>query len=376
MYITGIGRTHFGNQRDSLGELARTATLNALTDASMEMRDIDAIYVSNYGAGLLQQQLHLNALMADTLEVWGLPIIRIETACASGGSAMHQAILALKTYKNILVVGMEKLSESIRKTTESLSMASDRQKDTLNGLIFPAAYALIASQYMRRYDLTLHDLAEVSYKNHAHANMNKYAQFYTKKITIDSIMNSPIVSSPLRLYDCSPIGDGGCAIILSRKKRNNRDIKVLASSLSTGSLSLTGAEDITTFPAAVKSAKNAYQQAGMSPKEMDIICIHDCFTIAEIIAMEDLGLCLRGKAKDMIRKKKTWFTSEMPVNTHGGLKADGHPIGASGLAQIFELVIQLRGEAGIRQVSRARRGLAHNVGGVGGTVTVHILSKK
>ena len=373
MYITGVGRTRFGKLQESLSELSRIATEHALEDASMGIHDIDAVYVSNFCAGPMQHQLHLNALMADALKIWGIPIVRVETACASGGAALHQGTLVSQTYRNILVIGVERLTDNPKMAIEGLSMAADRASDQLNGLIFPAAYALIASQYMKRYGVTLRDLAYVSYKNHSHANMNEYAQFYSKRLTMRDIMNSPVVCSPLRLYDCSPISDGACAIIITNKKRNNRDVRIAASALSTGSLTITNLQDLTSFPAAVLSAKKAYTQAGLRPKDIDIASVHDCFTVAEMIAMEDVGLCVRGDAKSLIRKKKTWYTGAMPVNTDGGLKANGHPIGASGLAQIFELVTQLRGEAGERQVKNARLALAHNIGGVGGTAVIHIL---
>lgn len=376
MYITGIGRTRFGKLQESIGELARIAVVRALEDASMDIRDIDAVYVSNFCAGPMQHQLHLNALIADTLKIWGLPIIRIETACASGGAALHQAVLVSQVYRNILVIGVERLTDNPKMAIEGLSMAADRISDQLNGLIFPAAYALIASQYMKRYAVTMRDLAEVSYKNHSHANMNEYAHFYAKKLTMKQIMNSQIVCSPLRIYDCSPISDGACALIITNKKRHQRDVRIAASVLSTGSLTITNLQDLTSFPAAVLSAKKAYRQAVLQPKDIDIASVHDCFTVAEMIAMEDIGLCAKGEAKNLIRKKKTWFNGTMPVNTDGGLKANGHPIGASGLAQIYEIVTQLRGEAGKRQVKDVRTALAHNIGGVGGTAVIHILKSE
>jgi acetyl-CoA C-acetyltransferase len=376
MYITGIGRTQFGILKESLVDLAKIAVERALTDAQMDIRDIGAIYVANFLAAPLERQLHLNALMADVLSVWGIPIVRIETACASGGAALQQAVIASKTYDTIVVVGMEKMTGNSKRAVEAIAMASDRQKDHINGLIFPAAYALIASHYMKRYRLTMRDLAEISLKNHRHATLNPYAQFYQKPVTMEEIMSSRIVASPLRLFDCSPISDGGCAIIISRKKRSVRDVRIAASSLSTGPLSMTNIRDFTTFPSAVKSAKEAYKQAGIGPKDIDLACVHDCFTIAEAVAMEDLGFCPRGEAKKLIRERKTYRDGALSINTHGGLKADGHPMGASGLAQIFELVTQLRHEAGERQISRARWALAHNIGGVGGTAVVHILSRQ
>lgn len=375
MYIRGIGRTPFGHLRESFSELASKASKRALLDANMEIHDIDAIYVSNFCGGITQHQLHTNSLVADALTIHGIPIIRVETACASGGSALHQACIASHTYQNILVIGMEIITHDPLRSMEALSMASDYQKDQKNGLIFPAAYALIATEYMKRYGLLHSDLAQISLKNHSNANLNEFAHFHDKYVTMEQIEQSPMVSSPLQLFDCSPISDGACAVIVSAKKQSKRDIRILASALSAGNLSLSTASDITTFPAAKQSAKKAYTQAGCNPKDIDCACVHDCFTIAEIIAMEDLGFCAVGKAKNLIRTEQTTLGGTLPINTDGGLKADGHPIGASGLAQIYELVVQLRAEAGKRQVQKATLGLAHNIGGVGGTAAVHILGK-
>lgn len=376
MYITGIGRTPFGKLPNTLTELAIKAAHVALTDADLEAKEIDCVYVSNFCAGPTQKQLHLNSLIVNALEIVGVPSIRIEAACASGGAALHQALTRLDEKKFILVIGLEKLTNDPQQAISGISMASHRDLDQANGLIFPAAYALIADVYMRKYNLTVDDLTSIAFKNHQNANLNHNAHFYNKTVTRDMITNSAIVASPLRLYDCSPLSDGSCALVLTKQKRNKRDVAVVASALRSGPLSLTQMADLTTFSSAVKAAKDAYAMADLSPKDIDLAAVHDCFTIAEAIAMEDLGFCSKGYAKNMIRKNQTSLKGRLPINTDGGLKADGHPIGATGLAQIFELVTQMRGEAGTRQVNNAKYGLSHNIGGTGGTAAVHILKKE
>jgi len=376
MYITGIGRTKFGILKETLQEMAYTAIFSALEDADMDLEEINAIYIGNFCAGPTQSQLHINALIADILPGLQIPIIRVETACASGGSAFYNALISLSRFNNILVLGLEKLSIDTLKAATAIAMAGDRFIDQMAGLIFPASYALIAQQHMLKYKTNLDDLGLVSLKNHQNANLNEYAHFYNSDIDIHKIMESAIICSPLKLLDCSPLSDGACAVILSKYKRRDRDIKVIASSLATGNLAFTNTKDITTFPAVIKAAIDVFQQANLTPKDIDIFMVHDCFTIAELVAMEDLGLCKPGESIHFVRDGRTKLDGDIPINTDGGLKADGHPIGASGLAQIYEVVVQLRAEAGKRQVKNATSGLTHNVGGVGGTAAIHIFRRE
>lgn len=375
MYITGIGRTKFGILRESLPELAYAAISAALSDAEMEVGQLDAIFAGNFCGGPTQSQLHINAMIADILPDSHIPIIRIETACASGGAALYQALISLSRFNNVMVVGMEKLNIESVKATTAIAMAADRLHDQAEGLTFPASYALIAQQHMLRYGTELNDLALIALKNHENANLNEFAHFYNTDIDINKIIMSPVVCPPLRLYDCAPLSDGACAVVISKTKRTVQDVKVIASSCATGNLSLTRSKDITSFPAVKIAAQDAYKQAGLSPKDIDIFMVHDCFTIAEITAMEDIGICSPGESKYLVREGRTKINGDIPVNTDGGLKADGHPIGASGLAQVFEVVTQLRTEAGKRQVEKASVGLTHNVGGIGGTAVIHIFRK-
>lgn len=376
MYITGIGRTKFGILNESIPELAYEAIYKAVDDSSISVSDIDAIFVSNFLGDLYEKRLHLNSVISSLLPDCMIPIIRIETACASGGSALYQGLISLSRFKNVLIVGVEKMTNlSNKKSTEYIGMAGDRDLDQKQGLTFPASYALIAQQHMVRYGTTHEDLSMVSLKNHNNANLNPLAHFNYKKVTMEMILNSPMVCSPLNLFDCSPLSDGAAAVVLSRDKKNDRDVKIIGSSLVTDSISLSQRKNFTSFMAAKIAANQAFKQAKITPKDLNIVEVHDCFTISELIAMEDIGICRPGESKDWIRAGKTELNGELPVNSDGGLKADGHPIGASGLAQIYEIVAQLRGDAGNRQVDNAKIGLAHNIGGIGGTAVIHILKR-
>ncbi|MDD2834696.1 MAG: thiolase domain-containing protein [Methanothrix sp.] len=374
MYVIGIGKTKFGILSETIAQLAYKAMYEAISDSPISINDIGAVYVSNFLGSLYQKQLHLNAVISSLLPGLRIPIIGIETACASGASAFYQGLLALSRFENVLVVGVEKMTDATKmKSIENLAMAGDRKLDQKQGLIFPANYALIAQQHMIRYGTTHDDLSAVSFKNHKNANLNPLAHFNYKQVTMDMINRSPIISSPLNLFDCSPISDGASAVVLSRDRKSDRDVEVIGSDLATDYISLAQRKETTSFAATKIAATNAFGQAKLRPKDLDIVEAHDCFTIAELVAMEDLGICKPGESKDWIRQERTTLNGVLPINTDGGLKADGHPIGASGIAQIYEIVTQLRGEAGKRQVDRARIGLAHNVGGIGGTAVIHIL---
>lgn len=374
MFINGIGRTKFGTISKSLIELAYDAMFNAIEDSPLAISDIDAIFVSNFLGGPLNGQLHLNSQIASLIPGINIPILRIETACASSSVALNQAAHCLDKYENILVIGAEKMTgANLIPTTEAIAMAGDCDLDTGNGLIFPAAYALLAQYYMNRYG-TGHDIFEkISYINHKNANLNPLAHFYHKEVSFEMIKKSPMVSDPLNLFDCSPISDGAAAVVVSNKKHSDRDITVLSTQVSTDVISLSERKDISSFAATKTAAQRAYAKANISPDNLDIIEVHDCFTISELIALEDLGICEPGKAPELIENEEITLKGRIPVNTDGGLKADGHPIGATGLAQLYEIVTQLRHEAGSRQIDNPEIGLAQNIGGIGGTCGITIL---
>lgn len=375
-YIRGVGRTEFGILDKNIEEMMSIAISKTLTDANTTINDIDIIFVSNFLSGILQNQLHLSSLLNNVFNFTSKPIIRTECACTSGGSAIFQALIALSKYTNVLVVGVEKLSNiDNRLVTKAMCSAENITLYFKEGLIFPAEWALVAQQHMLKYGTTSEDLNLVSYKNHKNAILNPYAHFNHKNVTMEMIQSSEIISSPLKLFDCCPISDGAAAIIISKNKKSNRDIAVIGSSFCTDYCSLTQRENLTSFNSAKNAAHEAYKQANVKPDDLDLIEVHDCFTISELIALEDLGICNPGESKELVRNGSTNLDGIIPVNTDGGLKGDGHPIGATGIAQIYEAVTQLRSEAGKRQVKDAEIALTHNIGGIGGTAAIHILRR-
>lgn len=376
MFITGIGRTKFGILDKSLPEMLYEAMLKTLQDSPLTIEDIDAVIVSNFLAGPTTGQLHLGSLVTSLLPGTNLPAFRVEAACASGGTAVYMAGSLLGDFENILVLGVEKLNGPTNKTIyKNIAMAGDLLRDQKEGLIFPAQYALVAAKYRKRYDQPSEDLALVSRKNYYNASKNPLAHFNYRDLTVDAICSSPEICHPLKLFDCCPISDGAAGLIISRNSLSKRDIQILGRGVGTDAISLSQRKDLTGFSAARYAAKMAYDMAGLEPSEIDLAEVHDCFSIAEVIAMEDLGFCKQGRAIELIKSGETSLCGRLPVNTDGGLLADGHPVGATGIAQICEIVKQLRGEAGERQVCHPEIGLSHNVGGVGGTAVVHIMRR-
>ena len=374
MFINGIGRTKFGTLSKTISELTYEAMLNAVEDSPLEITDIDAIFVSNFLGGPLNGQLHFNSVVASLLPSLNIPIIRIETACASSSVALNQALNCLNSTSNVMVVGVEKMTGTkLISPTDAIAMAGDHENDYEQGLIFPAAYALIAQQYMHRYGVSHDILEKISFLNHKNANLNPLAHFYHKQVTMEMIRSSQTIATPLNLFDCSPLSDGAASVIISRDRHSDRDIEIASSQIATDSISLTQRESLTSFTATRIAAGKAYAEAGLTPQDIDVVEVHDCFTISELLALEDLGLCGPGKASELVDSGALEIRGETPVNPDGGLKANGHPIGATGLAQIFELVIQLRQEAGARQVEHPEVGLAQNIGGIGGTCGITIM---
>ena len=374
MYINGIGRTKFGSLSKTMNELIYESMSNAIFDSPLDITEIGAIYISNFLGGPINGQLHLNSQVASLIPGLHIPIVRIETACASSSVALNQATHCLNKYENILIIGVEKMTgPSLIPSTDAIAMAGDSDLDKENGLIFPAAYALLARCYMNKYNVEHDVLEEISLINHHNANLNPLAHFYHKEVTAEMIKKSPMVADPLNLFDCSPVSDGAAAIVVSNKKNSDRDIKITSSQISTDSISLAERNNITSFQATRTAAKNAYKEANIGPQDIDILEVHDCFTISELIAMEDLDLCKPGEAAELVMNGDILINGKIPVNTDGGLKANGHPIGATGLAQLYEIVTQLRYEAEKRQVENPEIGLAQNIGGIGGTCGITIL---
>ena len=370
MYIKGVGMTRFGVHAETTHELCYEAIMEALEDADMPLSGIDEVIISkgdsrNDG----ERQKLFPGMLSSMLQDQDIPIIRVMAACSGGGAAVWDAVNSKA--RNILVVGVDKLSNGpTSSVTDNLMMASERIYEQTEGLNFPAQNALIAQQYMLKYNVSKDDLALVSLKNHENAFLNPKARFYGKKVTLDMIKKSPIVASPLRLFDCSISVDGAAAAIISTEKS---DIEIIGSSLYTDRISAFESRDMTSWAATRLAAESSYQQAGITQKDIDFVELHDAFTSVELMAYEDLGFAERGEGRKLIKKGVTKINGKLPVNASGGLKAKGHPVSATGVSQIYEIVRQMRKQCGKRQLNNTRIGLAHNVGGVGSTVTVHIM---
>jgi len=380
--IIGIGMTEFGELwQKSFRELVAEAGVKAILDAGIEGENIDAMYIGGMSTGRFIGQEHVGSLALEVagLEDLHIPATRVEAACASGGVAMHQGYIAVASgmYDIVVVGGAEKMTDVVGgEATNILASAADREWESFFGATFPGLYALMARYHMHHHGTTQEQLAMVAVKNHHNGSLNPKAQF-RREISIEDVLNSPIVAEPLHLLDCSPITDGAAAAILApvdiARKYTDKIIKIKASVQACDTLSFHSRSRFDSLPAAVHAAKKAYEMAGVKPSDIDVAEVHDCFTIAEIIAIEDLGFVEKGKGGKATEDGLTALDGQIPVNTSGGLKAKGHPVGATGVAQINEIVMQLRGEADKRQVKGATIGLTHNVGGSGGTAVIHIL---
>jgi acetyl-CoA C-acetyltransferase len=371
MYIKGVGMTKFGAQTSTSQELVYEATLDAIESSDFKIEDIDAAVVSAVDTESNGERQRLFSNVLNGLLRKKIPILTATAVCGGGGAALWTANKL--DYNNILVVGVERLlTNNSMKITDEILMAAERIYEQSEGLNFPAQNALVAQQYMLKYGATTDDFALVAYKNHQNAFLNPKARFYKKEVTLKQIKKSPVVASPLRLFDCSLSVNGAAAAILTKDKS---DIEIKGSSLYVDRLSAFESDDMTTWEASRMAAGEAYKQAGIAPEDIDIAELHDAFTSVELISYEDLGFCGKGQGKDMIRKGITNLNGKLPINTSGGLKAKGHPISATGISQVYEIVKQMRNEAGERQVSNVKHGLAQNIGGAGSTVTVHILGK-
>src|SRR5512136_3246886 len=382
--VIGIGCTRFGEHWDrSFRDLFVEAGALALEDAQLSGEKIDAMYVGNMSAGRFIEQEHIGALIADYsgMATRHIPATRVEAACASGGLAFRQAVIAVASGMEDIVVaaGVEKMTDvEPGASTDTLTGAADREWEGFVGATFPGLYAMIATDYMHRYPLTREQLAQVAVKNHYNGARNPIAQ-YQQEITIETVLRSTMVAEPLRLFDCSPITDGAAAVIVAPLDRarefSDRFVKVRASAQASDTISLHDRADISTLDATVAAGRWALTSAGLSHRDIDLVEVHDCFTIAEICAIEDLGFCRKGDAGRLTEEGVTALDGDLPVNTSGGLKACGHPVGATGIKQVYEITQQLRGEAGKRQIDNATIGMTHNVGGTGATAVVHILGR-
>jgi acetyl-CoA C-acetyltransferase len=380
--VIGVGLTKFGELWDkSFRNLISEAGAKAIIDAGISGKEIDALYVGSMSAGRFVGQEHVGALVADAsgFAHMHIPAIRVESACASGGLAIRQGYFSVASGMNDVVVvgGVEKMTDVVgEEATDILATGLDQEWEAFFGATFSGVYAMIATRHMYDYKTTREQLAQIAVKNHANGALNPFAQF-KRPMAIENIINAPMEAYPLGMLDCSPVSDGAAAVILcaANKAKNytEKPVKIIGTGQASDTLALHGRRDICTFDSTVNAAKNAYKQAKLQPKDIDVAEVHDCFTIAEILAVEDLGFVKKGEGGKAIDNKITSIDGKIPVNTSGGLKAKGHPVGATGVSQVAEIVMQLRGEADQRQVKDARIGLTHNVGAVGASCVVHIL---
>jgi acetyl-CoA C-acetyltransferase len=340
-------------------------------------KDIQALFVGHMGESY-EHQGHTGATMADWAGLLHVPATRVEAACSSSGAGLRAGIYAVLSglCDVVMVGGAEKMTHrTTAEVTEYLAMASDYPFEQWNGITFPGLFALMATAHMHAYGTTEKQLAEVAVKNHFHGSLNPKAHMQ-KEITLESALSSRVIAWPLKLYDCSLITDGASCIILTKpelaKKYTDMPVQIIGSGQASDTIGLYERENFTSLTAARLAAKKAYEMADVKPEDIDVAEVHDCFTIAEIIAYEDLGFCKAGEGGRLVESGETKLGGRIPVNTSGGLKAKGHPVGATGTGQAYEMYLQLTGQAGKRQATNAEIGLTHNVGGSGATATVHI----
>jgi acetyl-CoA C-acetyltransferase len=382
--VIGVGTTEFGELWDeSFRDMGIQAGLMAVADARVSADRIDALFVGNMSAGRFIEQEHVGALIADYtgLARDHIPATRVEAAGASGGLALRQGFMAVASgLHNIVVVGGAEKMTDVSDIESALiqSSAADQEWETVLGATFPALHALIAKRHMHEFGTTREQLADVAVKNHKHGSLNPKAQFQ-REITRETVLGSPLVSSPLRVFDCAPSSDGAAAVVLCpldmAKEFTDIPVEIVGSGQASDTLSLHDRKDICTMEATKVAAKRAFTMANLTTKDVDVAEVHDNFTISEILAIEDLGFFKKGEGGKATEAGLTGIDGEIAVNTSGGLKARGDPIGATGLAQTVEIVTQLRGRADKRQVKDATVGLAHNVGGTGATVVVHLFRR-
>ena len=378
--VIGVGVTKFGKHDRTSAELFAEAAADALADAGLPASAVQALYYGNVVGGETEKQLHTGPQAASVLGLPAIPTTRVENACASSHTAFRHAVMEVAAGVSdvVLVGGAERvLHVPTADSTEYFAYCSDASWEQPLGLTFPGVFALVARAHMAKYGTTEEQMAAVAVKNHRHGVHNPKAQFQ-KEITLEQVMKSAYVADPLKLYDCCPFTDGGAALVLVSEevaRKSRRPVWVLASAAASDWMLLGDKRDLSRVPATERAAAAAYRQAGLRPADVDVVELHDCFTIAEIVATEGLGLFEPGSGARAAEKGETSLGGKIPVNPSGGLKAKGHPIGATGAAQIAEIVTQLRGEAGARQVDGARTGLTHTLGGNTATVLVSLFGR-
>ncbi|MGM0604682.1 MAG: thiolase domain-containing protein [Halobacteriota archaeon] len=379
--VAGVGLTHFGSVPDRTGrDLFAEASVRAFEDAEIPRSDVELVNVGNFMGSDAERQSHLGPIMAEAAGV-RCPATRYESACASAGVAIREAVKTIRTGEAdvVLAGGVERMTNlDTAGVTDALSIAADQLFEVRAGITFPGAYALMAQAYFERFGGDREDLAAIAVKNHANAVPNEYAQ-YRREITVEEALDAPMIASPLGLYDACPITDGASALVLvSESYAEQHDLDAPVSIVGSGQggdrAALADRESMARTPAAVDAADTAYEDAGIAPEDVDVAEVHDCFTIAEVLAIESLGFYAPGEGVGAARRGETTADGDLPINLSGGLKAKGHPVGATGGSQIAEMTRLLRGDhPNSDHVAGARTGLTHNAGGTVASAVVHVL---
>jgi len=380
--VIGIGMMKWGELWEkSIRDLCVEAALSCFKDADTDR--VDSITIGSMSSGLFTGQEHLASLIPDYLGKTNTPAMRVESACASGGMAVRTAFLEIASGVSdyVLAIGVEKMTDvSGGEATYALATAADQEYEYFHGITFPGLYAMMMRAHMDKYGTTREQLAEVAVKNHRNGSLNPNAQ-YPFEITREKVMNSTMIADPIRLLDCSPITDGAAAVLLAPaeevRKTSKKPLVVISGvGHSTDTIALAQRKDMLKLKAIELAAKKALKMSGKKIEDIDFAEVHDCFTIAEILVIEALGIVEYGKGGPATDSGLTALDGKFPINPSGGLKSKGHPVGATGVAQICEAVIQLRGDAGKRQIKNARTALTQNMGGSGGSCVTHILEVK
>jgi len=382
VYVAGTGSTTFGKHAGrSIESLAVDASAQAIVESGIDRSRIGAVYLGNFISGPLNGKEVLAGLVAEQLGLQGIPCTKVEGACASGGIALRHAcvMVASGICDAVLVVGVETMTHATTpEVTSALNCAMDNEYDGLSGLTFPGLFGLAWRAHAQQYGTTREDIASVVIKNKAHGLKNPLAQMGAD-LSLEQVYASPMIADPLQLFDCCPPSDGAAAVVVCAKEMlsdspNKPRIRVMASVQTSGSARISLHPDLCSFDATVLAAQQAYKQSGLQPADIDLVELHDCFSIAEIIDSEDLGLVPRGEGGRWAAQGRTGMRGDIVINPSGGLLAKGHPVGATGVGQVVEVVLQLRGDHA-NQVLNAGVGMTHNLGGTGVACTVHILGR-
>lgn len=403
--VVGAGMTRFHHrvhEDKTSRELFVEAAIEAMdsVDNGIKFDDVEALFVGNFSSDAFERQTHTAPLMADWLGLTPKAATRVEDACASSGVAVNMGVMAIAsgTYDVVMVGGVEKMRTlSTEETTDTLAMAADAVYEVPAGFTFPGLYAALATAHFAKYGSTWEQLAAITIKNHHNGALNTKAHYQSEVmdtavrfgerhgITFKDEMEflrsslNPVIAYPLRLFDCCPISDGAAVVILAAEdvagKFTDTPVHIRGIGQASDSIAIHDRVDLTTLRATKLAAYQAYKMAGVEAEDIDVADVHDCFTIAEVLATEDLGFFPKGKGGKAAAEGRTALEGEKPINPDGGLKAKGHPVGATGGAMAYEMFLQLRGEAGKHQVDDALIGLAQNVGASGGTVVVQVYGR-